>query len=658
MAGTRSHRPTPQPLDPGRAHPARRSRGRRSWSRSGSPWRCSARCCGATRRPRSTPDAINQRRVGRALVRHRPARPRHLLPRPGGHPALARTGAAGHAHLGRASASCWAPRRRCCRAGRPGLATAAVNIAVAFPGLLLALFFAVIFGVGARGRGAGHRRSRWRRASPGSPRPSPRRSPGATTSRPRGSPAWAGSGAASGTSCPTSPSRSSSTPPIGAGGALLAFAALSFLGIGVQAPSYDWGRLLGEGLNGIYVTPAAALGPGARSCSPGSRSTWSARSPPAVRRRDGHSDHAGRADARRGDAPRRRRGPSAPDGDAGAGGARTCSWPFPGPAGGPSPVRGVSFSVRPGEVVGLVGESGSGKSLTALAVGGWSSTRPGDRRPARVRRALLLGDRRSGTARSCSARRWRWSSRTRCRRSTRPCASAASSRRWRPHHGLDRRSRGAQRGRPARARCASRSPTARPAVPARVLRRHAAARDDRDGPDGRAATDHRRRADHRARRDRAAPDPRLLREVSRETGAAILFICHDIAVVAQICDRVLVMYAGRIVEDLPADELLAARAHPYTRALIAACPDMDTDRDQPLAIIPGRPPAPAEVRRAAPSPPAARWRRPLPGRRPAAGAPTRTTGATGRLLAPEDRVVGHWPRTVSDGRRSRVGGSR
>ena len=49
---------------------------------------------------------------------------------------------------------------------------------------------------------------------------------------------------------------------LGAGGVLLAFAALSFLGLGVQLPAYDWGRLLGEGLNKIYVNPLAALAPG------------------------------------------------------------------------------------------------------------------------------------------------------------------------------------------------------------------------------------------------------------------------------------------------------------------------------------------------------------------------------------------------------------
>src|SRR5262249_42597237 len=49
---------------------------------------------------------------------------------------------------------------------------------------------------------------------------------------------------------------------IGAGGALVAFAGLSFLGLGVQAPAYDWGRMLGEGLGALYIHPLAALVPG------------------------------------------------------------------------------------------------------------------------------------------------------------------------------------------------------------------------------------------------------------------------------------------------------------------------------------------------------------------------------------------------------------
>ncbi|MBO0823994.1 MAG: ABC transporter ATP-binding protein, partial [Actinobacteria bacterium] len=86
---------------------------------------------------------------------------------------------------------------------------------------------------------------------------------------------------------------------------------------------------------------------------------------------------------------------------------------------------------------------------------------------------------------------------------------------------------------------------------------------------------------------------RLLDAIRAADALALLFISHDITVVRQVCDRVLVMYAGRIVEDLPAVELLSHARHPYTLALLAAVPDMTSDREQPLAVIPGRPADPS-----------------------------------------------------------------
>ncbi|MFL5081977.1 MAG: ABC transporter ATP-binding protein, partial [Microvirga sp.] len=87
----------------------------------------------------------------------------------------------------------------------------------------------------------------------------------------------------------------------------------------------------------------------------------------------------------------------------------------------------------------------------------------------------------------------------------------------------------------------------------------------------------------------------LLSRIRRENDAAILLISHDIAVVREVTDRILVMYAGRVVEEITSDRLAKHAAHPYTRALVAAVPDLATDRDQPLATIPGRPVDPAHV---------------------------------------------------------------
>ena len=79
---------------------------------------------------------------------------------------------------------------------------------------------------------------------------------------------------------------------------------------------------------------------------------------------------------------------------------------------------------------------------------------------------------------------------------------------------------------------------------------------------------------------------KLLKRLQAETGMAILFITHDFGVVGRMCDRVAVMYAGRIVECGPVKQIFEAPAHPYTRALIASVPRLTArDRQQRLAPI-------------------------------------------------------------------------
>jgi peptide/nickel transport system ATP-binding protein len=82
----------------------------------------------------------------------------------------------------------------------------------------------------------------------------------------------------------------------------------------------------------------------------------------------------------------------------------------------------------------------------------------------------------------------------------------------------------------------------------------------------------------------------LLERVRDERGLAIIFVTHDLGVVARICDRVAVMYAGRIVELVSAKDLFDRPAHPYSRALLAALPDR-VGRGDRMPAIPGRPPA-------------------------------------------------------------------
>ena len=82
----------------------------------------------------------------------------------------------------------------------------------------------------------------------------------------------------------------------------------------------------------------------------------------------------------------------------------------------------------------------------------------------------------------------------------------------------------------------------------------------------------------------------LLREIRKERQMSILFITHDLGVVAELCDRVLVMYAGRLVEQAKVGELFARPLHPYTEALLKSTPRVDQPRGGMPQAIPGLPP--------------------------------------------------------------------
>jgi peptide/nickel transport system ATP-binding protein len=72
----------------------------------------------------------------------------------------------------------------------------------------------------------------------------------------------------------------------------------------------------------------------------------------------------------------------------------------------------------------------------------------------------------------------------------------------------------------------------------------------------------------------------LLKKLCKERGAAVMLITHDMGVIAETCDRVAVMYAGRIAEIGPVHEVINHPAHPYTAGLMASIPEMDTDRER------------------------------------------------------------------------------
>ncbi|MET9002719.1 dipeptide/oligopeptide/nickel ABC transporter permease/ATP-binding protein [Amycolatopsis sp. NPDC004169] len=466
------------------------------------------------------------------------------------------------------------------RAGR--LVTAVVDIAVAFPGLLLALFLAVIFGVGTQGAvlaiGFATAPAFARLVQTLSASVSGRDFVAAAR--------IAGVGRIRLLARHVLPNIGEPlvvNATIGAGSALLAFAGLSFLGIGVQAPDYDWGRLLREGLDGIYVNPAAALGPAAAVVLAGLAFNLVGETVAAV--------VGVRTRVTRRPAPTpAAAAPTAAERPADAVlVVENLRVAFPGPDGWTVPVRGVSFSVRAGEAIGVVGESGSGKSLTALAVSRLVEA-PGvvtaDRLEFAGKPLAAASDRELGTALAMVFQD-PMTSFNPARRVGGQLAEVSEQ-----HHGLSRRQ--------AFARAVDRLAAVR--VPAAERRARQYPHEFSGGMRQRAMIGMGLMGRPKlivADEPTTALDVTVQRQVlrllarTRETeGAAILLISHDIAVVTQTCERVLVMYAGRIVEDLPSG---SPARHPYTRALLATTIDLDTDRDRPLDVIPGRPPEPDQV---------------------------------------------------------------
>ncbi|WP_110686360.1 ABC transporter ATP-binding protein [Salinicola aestuarinus] len=87
----------------------------------------------------------------------------------------------------------------------------------------------------------------------------------------------------------------------------------------------------------------------------------------------------------------------------------------------------------------------------------------------------------------------------------------------------------------------------------------------------------------------------LLLELQRKINLTLLFIAHDLSIVRRLCDRVAVMYLGRIVEEGPTESVFSHPRHPYTAALISAIPDIDPERRLPDTLLRGEPPSPLDL---------------------------------------------------------------
>lgn len=458
------------------------------------------------------------------------------------------------------------------RGGR--LVTAAVGVLVAFPGLLFVLFLATVFGVGNKGAVLAIGLA----LVPQTARLVQNLAAGVTGTDHVAAARILGVGRVRVVARHVLPNIAEPVALFAAqaaSGVVLTLSGLSFLGLGVQAPRYDWGRLLDEQLDRIYVNPAGALAPGAAIIFTGM--AFALLGEVVAKAADhGTAEHLPPSVPITAPVPARDVLVQADD----------LRVTFPG---GRTPVRGVSFALTPGESVGIVGESGSGKSLTALALAGLVP------HPGRVSADALRLAGHDLTARpspgTCLAMVFQdpAASLNPALRVGRQLAEVAEV-----HLGASSRA--------AEARAVDRLAAVGITEPARRARQrpheHSGGMRQRamvgmglmGKPQLIVADEPTTALDMLVQRQVLD----LLGEVRAETGVALLLISHDIAVVAQVCERVLVMYAGRIVEELPVEDLAHGAAHPYTRALIGAVPAMDTDRGQQLATIPGRPPEPTD----------------------------------------------------------------
>jgi oligopeptide/dipeptide ABC transporter ATP-binding protein len=261
-----------------------------------------------------------------------------------------------------------------------------------------------------------------------------------------------------------------------------------------------------------------------------------------------------------------------------------------GPHGSPlNVVRGVSFALEPGQRLGLVGESGCGKSTTILTLMGLLAPN------AEVSGAIWLDgvDILQGGERSMRTHRW----------NDIAMVFQGAMNAFNPTHTIGTQIAETTRGRRGRKDRKAADSRARELLAMVGIQ-----------PDRADRYPHELSGGMRQRAALAmalASEPRilladepttaldvmiqaqileLLETLTTELGLALILVTHDLPLVVETCDRVAMMYAGRLVEVGPAASLYNAAAHPYTRMLFAATPSLDLDRR--VASLPGAPPRP------------------------------------------------------------------
>ena len=466
-----------------------------------------------------------------------------------------------------------------------------IGIAVAFPGLLLALFFAIIFGTGAASAAVALGLA----SAPGFARLCNTLVAGILARD------YVAAARINGVGSfrilirhilPNIGEPLIVNATIGAGGVLLSFAGLSFLGLGVQSPYYDWGRLMMECLRSIFVHPLASLTPGIAVILAGLAFNLTGESLAHALGITSLGDLATKARQKRRERRTEARDlpPELSDSILSVRGLRVS---FPVGKGFVEPVRGVSFDIARGEAVGLVGESGSGKSLTALAVARLIEE-PGlvSADTVRFDGVELDGDDTHRQLLGSSMAMIFQDPMTSLNPTIRVGEQLAEL--ARTHGGMDRTQ--------AMARAIDRLGEVHIPNPERRARQHP--HEFSGGMRQRAMiglgimlTPKLIIADEPTTALDVLVQSQvldLLAEIRAADGAALLLISHDVSVVRQVCDRTMVMYGGRIVEDLPTRELNHA-SHPYTRLLVSSVPTMTSDLNAPLPTIAGRPPEPGDI---------------------------------------------------------------